>query len=102
MLSGLDPEDSYMMAHVTRQQLRLLWHHRLGHMHSRRVSDLHRYADGVPPDIPLADELDTCPIYAQAKLRKANRGQETSRRAEQCGQGISIDFGFLVQASSVG
>ena len=99
-LEGLDPKEQYYMAHVTRQQLRLLWHHRLGHIHSRRVTDLHRYADGVPNELPLASELDKCPICAQAKLRKAARGQEDSRRAKQCGQGVSIDFGFLVQASS--
>jgi hypothetical protein len=60
---------------------------------------MHRHADGVPK-IAIASALHTCPICAQAKLREAARGKEDSRRATQCNQGISIDFGFIVQRSS--
>jgi hypothetical protein len=40
-----------------------------------------------------------CPICSAAKLRKANKGTEDSRRATVCNQGISIDAGFIVQSS---
>ena len=60
---------------------------------------MHEHADGVPK-VPIATDLDTCPICVHAKLRKAARGKESSRRATQCNQGISIDFGFMVQKSS--
>jgi hypothetical protein len=43
---------------LTRDQLRILWHQRLGHLHSRRVSDLHRYAQGVP-QVPIARHYRT-------------------------------------------
>ena len=96
----LDPadENEYVISHLTRDQLRVLWHQRLGHLHSRRVSDMHMYAEGVP-QVPIATELDTCPICAAAKLRKAARGTADSRHVTQCNQGISVDFGFLVQKS---
>ena len=90
----------FYVNHLTRDQLRILWHQRLGHLHSRRVSDLHRFAKGIP-NVPIATELDKCPICLAAKLSKAARGADDSRRATQCHQGLSVDFGFMVQASSV-
>ncbi len=96
----LAPKDgpTYTLNHVTRDQLRLLWHQRLGHMHFARVHGAHQYATGVP-QVPLATELDGCPVCDKAKLHKAARSKDDSRRATRCGQGISIDFGFIVQAS---
>jgi hypothetical protein len=76
-----------------------LWHQRLGHLHSRRVSDLHKYARGVP-HVPIATELDSCPVCAGAKLRRAACSTTDSRHATQCFQGILIDFGFMVQKSA--
>jgi hypothetical protein len=61
---------------------------------------MHRHAKGVPP-LPIASELDKCPICLRAKLRKANRGTADSRRATVCNQGISVDFGFMVQTSDL-
>jgi hypothetical protein len=91
--------EEYLLCHLTRDQLRILWHQRLGHIHSRRVSKMHKHADGIPP-VPIATELDTCPVCAHAKLRKAARGLEsTQTRATQPGQGIGVDFGFMVQKS---
>ena len=84
---------------LTRNQLRILWHQRLGHLHSRRASDLHRFVVGVP-SLPIATELDNCPVCARAKLRKADRSKVDSKHATVCNQGISVDFGFLVQRSS--
>ena len=39
------------------------------------------------------------PCLRPGQVRKAARGQTDSCRATTCGQGISVDFGFLVQAS---
>ena len=80
-------------------QLCLLWHQSLGHLHSRWVSNMHKFAIGIP-SVPLNTDLDQCPICIKAKLHKAAQGQSSSRQAMQCFQGISIDFGFMVQHSS--
>jgi Reverse transcriptase (RNA-dependent DNA polymerase) len=97
--SLLDPGPALLVRHLSREQLRILWHHRLGHLNSRRASDFHRFAIGVPA-LPIADELAGCPVCAEAKLTKSPRSTDDSRRATQCFQGLSIDFGFIVQQSS--
>jgi hypothetical protein len=84
---------------ITRDQQRILWHQRLGHIHPRRISQAHKFATGIPA-IANANILKKCPICARAKLHKAARATSTSRRATQCFQGISIDFGFIVQSSN--
>jgi hypothetical protein len=92
-------EGSLPVAALTQDQLRILWHQRLGHMHSRRVATAYKYATGVPK-VALASDFDSCPVCMQSKLRKADRSKKSSRRATRCNQGISIDFGFIVQESS--
>jgi hypothetical protein len=94
----IDTPPSYTLSYLSRDQQRILWHHRLGHLHSRRVSDVHKYAQGVP-SVPIAGELDKCPVCLHAKLRKAAASKVDSRRATHCNQGVSVDFGFLVQGS---
>jgi hypothetical protein len=89
---------TYTLSHLSRDQQRILWHQRLGHLHSRRVSEAHKFARGIPP-VPIAGDLDKCPVCLHAKLRKAAASKVDSRRATQCNQGISVDFGFLVQGS---
>jgi Reverse transcriptase (RNA-dependent DNA polymerase) len=89
----------FQVCHLGRDQLRLLWHQRLGHLNFRRTSDLHRTATGVPK-IANADDLDNCPICLAAKLKRAARGQADSRSATLCNQGLSIDTGFIVQRSN--
>jgi hypothetical protein len=86
------------LSSLSRDQQRILWHQRLGHLHSRRVSDVHKYARGVP-SVPITGELDKCPVCLHAKLRKAAACKADSRRATQCHQGLSVDFGFIVQGS---
>jgi len=94
------PDDRrYLIRHLTRDQQRILWHQRFGHIHSRRVSDMHKYATGVPA-VPISTELDKCPVCAHAKLKKAARVQSDSRKADRCYQGISIDYGIMVQKSN--
>ena len=72
---------------------------RLGHINERLVSDLHKYVDGVP-SLHRSDVLHSCPMCAQAKLHKANRGDTDTTEATKCWQDIQIDFGFFVQCSS--
>jgi hypothetical protein len=65
----------------------------------RRHAYLHKHVDGilcikVPPDIEGCNTCWTC------KLRNAARGTgETRKDATVAGQGISLDFGFIVQRS---
>jgi hypothetical protein len=82
-----DKDVTWPVNHLTREALRILWHQRLGHMHSRRVSDMHHYAIGIPK-LPIATEIDNCPVCIKAKLHKSNKSKETSRMATQCNQGI--------------
>jgi hypothetical protein len=46
---------------LTPDQLRILWHQRLGHMHSRRVATAYKYAEGVPK-VSIASTLESCPV----------------------------------------
>ena len=89
----------YVVNALGSDDLRRLWHLRFGHTNFRRVSDMHHYADGVPK-VPIGTFLDTCPICQQEKLTKANRSNKPSRSALVPNQGISVDFGFIIQASS--
>jgi len=60
---------------------------------------MHKFAIGIP-SVPLDTDLDHCPICTRAKLHKAAHGHNSSKWAKQCFQGISVDFGFMVQCSS--
>ena len=55
--------------HLNRDALRTLWHQQLGHIHGRRVSNMHKYAIGVP-ELPLLSSADQCPTCMAAKMRK--------------------------------
>jgi len=68
-----DIDSTATISHLTREQLCLLWHQCLGHLHSRRLSDMHKYANGVPA-VSFATTLDHCAVCAKAKLHKAARG----------------------------
>jgi len=68
-------------------------------MHSRCVTEMQRHAIGIPK-VAMATDLNTCPVCAAAKIKKAAHGKEDSRHANVCGQGISIDMVLMVQASS--
>mgnify|MGYP002176410837 CR=1 FL=1 len=100
----LDGSEAYcscrsQIQHLSADQSRILWHQRLGHLNSRAVYDLYKAVDGVPKT-RLADDLERCPVCLHAKHTRANRGKTPSRTATNCGQGISIDFGFVVQDSA--
>ncbi|KAI2501679.1 Retrotransposon gag protein [Fragilaria crotonensis] len=90
--------DAYAVRSLSRTALRMLWHQRLGHINFRRLSEMHRFVKGMP-QFQIPTELEGCPICLAAKLRKAPKGIETTMRATTCNQGLSIDFGFMVQKS---
>jgi hypothetical protein len=78
ILDDPDKDVTWQINHLTREVLRIIWHQRLGHMHFRRVSDMHRYAIGVP-NLPIAAEVDDCLICLKAKLHKANKSTSSTR-----------------------
>ena len=64
----VDPDDMvYKLCHLNRDQLHILWHQCLGHLHSCHVSNLHKFAQGVP-SVPVATDLDSCPVCTHAAL----------------------------------
>jgi hypothetical protein len=76
----------------------MLWHQRLGHINFRRLSEMLRFEKGMP-EFKIPTELEACPICLTAKLRKVPAGNNTTMRATACNQGLSIDFGFMIQKS---
>jgi hypothetical protein len=89
------PEIRYLSERATR----VLWHQRLLHVHMRRLSGLHKYFDGIPA-IKLPPDIEGCDTFWTCKLRNAERGTgDTRNDATVPGQGISLDFGFIVQRS---
>jgi hypothetical protein len=101
ILDNPDKDVTWQVYHLTREALRIIWHQRPGHMHSRRVRDMHKYAFGVP-NLSIATEIDDWPICLKTKLHKVNKSTSSTRKATQCNQRISIDFGFVVQSSKQG
>jgi len=92
-------QDALPLRTLTREQERALWHMRLGHIHERKVSDLHKHVDGVP-HLPREDVLHKCPMCARAKLHKTSRGSEEPVPEDTgCWQHIQVDFAFFVQKS---
>jgi hypothetical protein len=48
----------------------ILWHNRLGHIHHRRISELHKHVLGIPK-IDMPNELENCPTCLIAKARRS-------------------------------
>jgi Reverse transcriptase (RNA-dependent DNA polymerase)/GAG-pre-integrase domain len=93
-----DQSASYIVRSLSRSALRMLWHQRLGHLNFRRLSTMHRFVKGMP-EFTLPTALEECPVCLAAKLHKQPSGTSTIMRSTVCNQGISIDFGFMVQKS---
>jgi hypothetical protein len=94
ILDDPDKDVTWQVNHLTREALRIIRHQRLGRMHSRRVSDMHKYAIGVF-NLPIKTEINDCPIGLMAKLLKANKSTSSTRKATQYQQGVSIDSALL-------
>jgi hypothetical protein len=68
-------------------------------MHFRNLSDLHKHVKGIPR-IALPTDIDGCPSCWVCKIRRTNHGSaDTHQDATVVGQGISTDWGFIVQRS---
>ncbi len=95
------PATEYCVCKMTAQQELLLWHARFGHLghHTFEKMVKLKLGRGLPNQADVVHELDKCPVCLKAKLHKANRSAEDSRKAAECYQGISVDFGFIVQQS---
>jgi hypothetical protein len=84
---------------LSERATRVLWHQRLHHIHMRRLAGLHTHVDGILA-INFAPDVEGCDTCWSCKLRNAARGTgDTRKDATILGQGISLDFGFIVQRS---
>jgi hypothetical protein len=86
---------------VTNHDTNFLWHSRLGHINNRAFERIvaHKRAHGLPAQVAFDHALDKCPVCLSTKNTKAARSRETPLRVTECYQGVSIDFGFVVQQS---
>ena len=98
LLADPHANDVFRIHHLSRDTQRVLWHQRLAHCNARRLSEAHKIIKGVP-QLPIATEIDNYAICLAAKLRKAARCKDDSRKATTCFQGLGIEFGFIVQTS---
>jgi hypothetical protein len=86
--------------HLTVEATRVLLHQRLGYMHFRKLSDLHKHVDGITK-IALPIDIDGCPSCWVCKICCTNRGSaDTPKDATVFGQELYIDWGFIVQRSN--
>jgi hypothetical protein len=96
-LTGYD--DGVKISYMSDRATRILWHQRLNHAHFRRVSQMHKHVDGVPK-IKEPQDTDGCSTCWACKMRYAYKGcRDTRDDATVVGQGIGLDFGFIVQRS---
>jgi Reverse transcriptase (RNA-dependent DNA polymerase) len=80
-----------------RRILRTLFHQRLGHLHLRRLSALHKSADGVPSGLPDHDPCANCPVCLSGKMHRRAMEQSEEHSVTQLYEGLSMDLGFVVQ-----
>jgi Reverse transcriptase (RNA-dependent DNA polymerase) len=80
-----------------RRMLRKLLHQRLGHLHSRRLSNLHKSAHSIPPGIPDHDPCANCPICLSNKLHRSPAATVEEHKVTTLYEGLSMDLGFVVQ-----
>jgi hypothetical protein len=91
--------DTDAINHLNLEATRVICNQRLGHMHFRKLSELHKHVDGIPK-IALPTDIDGCPSCWVCKIRRTDRGSADTRQdATVVGQGISMDWGFIVQRS---
>jgi hypothetical protein len=77
----------------------VLWHQRLCHVHMHRLSGLYKYVGDIPA-IKIPQDIEGCNTCWTCKLRNTARVTgDTRKHALMPGQGISLDFGFIVHRS---
>ena len=96
-LHHLSPGDCFTLHHLTRNQLHIIWHQRLWHIHLRRVSQIHAHSTGIP-NASLATDHGNCPSCTHAKLCHHPHSDAPSHLAPMSGQGISIDLALWFNA----
>jgi hypothetical protein len=96
---GTDDASVSQICYLSERATRVFWHQRLRHVHIRRLAGLHKHVDGIPA-IKLPPDIEGCDTCWSCKLRNAARGTGNTRKdATVPGQGILLDFGFIVQRS---
>jgi hypothetical protein len=80
--------------HVTTSTERMLWHQRFGHPSDYYLYHAQRFVEGVPRFKHHHPVLERCPTGIQAKQRKEPAGPNSTKRATNNYQGLSIDFTF--------
>ena len=92
---------NHCVCQMTAHQEQFLWHacllHPSNYLYDHMIK--HKTATGLPNSSSVVHELDNCPVCQKAKLTKAPRSKESSCQADVCYQGLSVDFGFIVQSS---
>ena len=74
----------------------VLLHQQLNHTHDCGLCKLHTAVIGVPKITPRQD-IDVWDACLACKMRRKNRGNSPTCHAEIPFQGISFDWGFIVQ-----
>jgi hypothetical protein len=64
ILDNPDKDVTWQVNHLTREALRIIWHQRLGRMHSLTVS-VHSQVRYWVPSVPIATEIDNCSTASQ-------------------------------------
>jgi hypothetical protein len=85
---------------ITDEPTRLLWHSRLGHLNFRSLSEMYKFADGIPK-FKQSHQTENCSTCVMSKLGRSPRGHGTiADKAEVHGQVLCADWGFVCQNSS--
>jgi hypothetical protein len=102
MVSGINalPESEVnVVSHLSTTATRVLWNQMLGHVHHRKLYELHKHVKGIPK-ITMPSDVDSCSTWSMSKIRRADRGSRDTRKDTTIsGQGISMDWGFICQRS---
>ncbi len=94
-----EAQEPFQVHKLSVPALKALWHQRLCHLHRHDIASLHQHVDGVPHMQAFSD-IENCPTCMMCKMQKTARGTgDTRRHAQEVGQGISLDWGFMVQTS---
>jgi hypothetical protein len=98
-INALPEPEANVVTHLSTTATRVLWHQRLGRVHHRNLSELHKHVKGIL-NITMPLDVDSCSTCIMSKIRRADRGSHGTRKdATIAGQEISMDWGFICQRS---
>jgi hypothetical protein len=102
ILDDPDKDVTWQVNPLTRESLRIIWLQRLGRMHSRHVSDMHKCALNLPNlwismclKIPLRISA-LCPYPPPVEIRTLGHSSPPCMLERTSAAGISIGFHQLV------